>query len=191
MYMQCPSQHHWPSSPVIYNARPKQQKPLPFMTSVVFLEAFLHHDSRLHPAGDAGGAAFQIHPFHPRPALPALADQIAKISPSDLALLPNRSRLFSCLAELLDTGLQTGSQGLGRVAEDLAHFRRDAGAVGVGVVDRREGVSDSSRESGGKRLGNRGEEIACCQENCVDQVSRPVFSKRTGQQSQREFPTYW
>lgn len=117
--------------------------------SVVFPSALLNHDSRLRPAREAGCATFQIDPLHPRLALPALADQIPKISSRDLALLLDRSRLFSRLAELLDTGLQPGTQGLGRVAEDLAHFRGDAGAVGVGVVERGEGVSDTSREPGG------------------------------------------
>lgn len=108
----------------------------------------LNHDSRLHPASEAGCAAFQIHPFHPRFPLPAVADQVPKIPPCHLALLPDRARLFSRLAELLDTGLQPGAQGLGRVAEDLAHFCGNAGAVRVGVVERGEGVSDASRKPG-------------------------------------------
>lgn len=108
-----------------------------------------NHDSRLHPTGDARRAAFQIHPVHRRLPLPALADQVPKIPPRHLALLPDRSRLVAGLAELLDASLQPRAQGLGRVPEDLAHLRRDAGAVGVRVIERREGVSDASREPGG------------------------------------------
>lgn len=123
--------------------------------------ATLNHDSGLHPAGETRGAAFQVYSLHPRLPVPAFADQIPEIFPSDFALLPDRTSGISRLAELLDTGLQAGTQGLGRVAEDLAHFPRNAGAVGVGVVDCGEGVSNASGEPWGERVGNRGEEITC------------------------------
>lgn len=135
--------------PIIYNAQQDSCTLLPLMP-IRFLSAKapLHQDSRLHPASEAGCAAFQIHPFHPRFPLPAVADQVPKIPSCHLALLPHRARLFSRLAELLDTDLQPGAQVLGRVAEDLAHFCGNAGAVGVGVVERGEGVSDASRKPG-------------------------------------------
>lgn len=137
---------HQPS--IIYNALSNSKK-APFHAMPLVPRVHLNHDSGLHSASETRRAPFQIHPFQPCPPLPALADQVAKISPCNLALLPDCLCFLSRPAELLDAGLQPSSQGLGGVAKDLAHFRRDAGAVGVGVIECGEGVSDASRESGG------------------------------------------
>ena len=92
--------------------------------------------------------SFQIYVLNPRFPLTRLTYQVPKILSRDLALPLDLNPLFPLLPQLLYRLLQAGAQAFGRVAEDFADFGGNAGGVGMGVVEGREGCGDAAGEAG-------------------------------------------
>lgn len=146
----CPGPIHPSIHPVIS----KFPFPLPIQPS--------NQNPRLHRPRNPRRRTLEINPIDSAPYNVRFADQVGEILAGDIALGADGAGVFARGLDGLHVGLQARAQARGGVLEDLAGLGGDAEGVGVGVVDRREGGGEATREAGGKGTGQGGENVGCC-----------------------------
>ena len=77
----------------------------------------------------------QINPLDSGPDLPSLFHKVHKVFPRNLALVSQLARFLLFNLQLLDIVLQADAEIVRRVLECAPNFSRDAGAVGVNVIE--------------------------------------------------------
>lgn len=110
--------------------------------------------------------SFQVNPLNRSSALAALAEQVGKVLPRNVAFVLDLSDLVLALAELFGREFEGGLELRGGHAEDTADFGGDTGGVEVDVVHLCEGDGDLAGEAGGECVWDLGDEIRAGQEDC-------------------------